>query len=73
MRSHHVHRDSRPPPHHDDGPNTQRDSESHKPSKAMAMLSHAIRPRNSGNPTSKEHDLICSHDGHHTSGHYGED
>jgi hypothetical protein len=69
MRSH-VHRDSAPPGNHDDGPETH-----HKPSKAMAMLSRAIRKPNSGNPTCEEHDRICSHDGHHSSGRYrdGED
>jgi hypothetical protein len=48
---------------------------SHSPrstAKAVELLKGAIRPHNSGNPSCAEHDLICSHDGHHSSGRYRE-
>jgi hypothetical protein len=83
MRSHHhdaphnrVHRDSKPPGNHDDGPPTRPDHHERSPrstAKTVELLHHVIKKPNHGNPSPHEHDLICSHDGHHTSGHYKED
>jgi hypothetical protein len=55
-------RDSRPQGSHDDGPVTGHHGH-HAPSKAMAMLSRALKPDNSGNPSCAEHNKICSHHG----------
>jgi hypothetical protein len=67
-------RDSAPPGNHDDDPQTLHDKPHHtRTAKAVELLHRAIRKPNSGNPTCEEHNRICSHDGHVTSGRYRED